>query len=203
MNSVTTPTASRHLWAGAQANDESLTSSHTTALDDIDELIDRAPQMKPPIRPCKWAGGEHFIIFLHQDQWSDLQTDSRYKEIQVALLQGGQPYEKSMFGTGNAVPYRNAIFVVSLWNPPGQNSSTEAGIANTRRAFLCGAQALCVGWGKGHGQNRFRWHTERYNIGGSVRMIARSIWGCKKTIFNSKDYGVMVYSTYATNRGDA
>lgn len=203
MNASSTPTSGRLFLADSVANAQTLSSSNTIDLDDIDELIDTATQTKPPMRPAKWAGGEHFILFLHQDHWSDLTTSTRYDAIVQSLLQGGQPYEKSALGTGNAIPYRNCIVVVSNWNPPAQNSSTAAALANTRVGFLCGAQSLMVGWGQGHQQNRFRWHIESYNVGGSKRMMARSIWGGKKTVFNSKDYAVLALATYAKNRGDA
>lgn len=203
MNTSTVPSTGRLFLANGVANAQTLSTTNPIDLDDIDELIDTAPQTKPPMRPAKWSGGEHFIIFLHTDQWSDLMTSTRYDAIIQSLLQGGQPYEKNTWGTGNAIPYRNCCFVVSNWNPPAQNSSTAAALANSRVAFMCGAQALMVGWGQGHAQNRFRWHIEPYNIGGSKRMIARSMWGGKKTVYNSKDYAVLALATSATNRGDA
>lgn len=210
MNAVSAPSATRIMRANGESNDQALVTeaTHKMTSEYLDDLIATAPQTIPPIRPCKWAGGENFFIFIHTDQYRDLIDDSKIDAIEMACLQGGLPFEQSPVATGNVRPYRGCIIVVSNWNPPGVHSSTGAGVANTRRAVFCGAQALACGWGVGEGENRFSFRDEKYNIGGSYRCVTRSIWGGKKvrygaaTYANSTDYATYVLTTYAENRGD-
>lgn len=205
MNDVTAIQSGRISRANGESTDQALTTeaTHKMKLEYIEDFIARAVQRKPPIAPARWAGGENWFLFLHTDQARDLTEDSRYQNIEDAMLQGGMDFSKSMWGTGNFRPYKGVVIIVSNWNPPGIHSSTGAAVANTRRALFCGAGAFGLGFGVGHGQNRFRFHQEKYNVGGSYRCVARSIWGASRIDYNSLAYGCEVLTTYAANKGDA
>lgn len=203
------PENPRILRAAAVAGDELLTTESTHKMTSLllDELIATAPQTIPPVEPCKWAGGEHYFVFMHTDQHADLRRDAQFDAIENATLQGGEAFEGHPLATGNVRPYRGCIIVVSNWNPPGVDLATNTPVVNTRRAVLVGAQAMGMGWGSGEGENRFRFFAEPTNIGGGVRCVSRAIWGGAKVRYDrgdgiDVDFGTFVLSTFAKNRGD-
>lgn len=204
MNAVTAIEASRVYRPASAANDESLTgASHVFSLDIVDYMAAVLPQTDPPMRPAKWAGGESYLWFIHTDQLYDLERDPRYQAIEDSILQGGGDFAKSSWATGNVRPYKGFIFIPTNWAPPGVHSSTGAPVNNVRRSWIWGATAIGLGFGVGHGQNRFRSTMGRFNRGGSFYYVTRSIWGADRIIFNSKSYGCFVVPTRAVNRGDS
>jgi len=65
---------------------------------------------------------------------------------------------------------------------------------------LLGAQAAVIGYGRQEGQNkdtRYRWNEELLDHKRKLEVSAWSIWGVKKSVFNSADFGTLVISTYA------
>ena len=168
----------------------------------MDFLLATAKQTKPPLRQCRWAGGETYVLLVHDDQLEDLLDDTSYDSIVHSIVQGGLPYEQSTFATGNFVPYRGMAIVASLWNPPGQHSTTAAGLTSTRKAILGGAGAAACGFGVNHGMNRFKLWKGTENYGGQPVVVSRCMWGLERVEYNSLAYGCLAYTTYATNHGD-
>jgi hypothetical protein len=94
--------------------------------------------------------------------------------------------------------YNNVV--VHEWEsvPLGCDGSTPTtAVASTRRAILCGAQALSVGFGKGFEGSSMEWVQEYFNYRKELGTDSHMIFGMKKTIFNSKDFATCVISTYA------
>ena len=144
---------------------------------------------------------------MHTDQYRDLIDDSKIDAIELATIQGGEMFKESTFATGNVRPYRGCIIVVSNWNPPGVHSTLNTAVANTRRCAFVGAGALAMGWGVNHGENRFQFHDEDFNIGGAYRCVTRAMWGGAKRLYDrgdgqKVDYATFVLTTFAKNRGD-
>lgn len=81
--------------------------------------------------------------------------------------------------------------------PFGVNGSTGVAVTVVRRSFLAGAQAAVVGFGQDSGPNRITWDEKTFDYGRKLGVSASMIWGLKKSVFNSTDYGVVVIPTYA------
>lgn len=77
------------------------------------------------------------------------------------------------------------------------NSSTGAAITTVRRAVLLGAQACAVGFGKGGGATNYNWNEELIDHKRGLEVSTLSIWGMKKTVYDSQDFGAVVVSSYA------
>lgn len=93
--------------------------------------------------------------------------------------------------------YNNIILKSAFDVTTGVNSSSGAAITTVRRAVLLGAQAACVGYGMKHAGGKYLWNEELFDHKRRLEVSALSIWGMKKTRFNSVDYGTVVMSTYA------
>lgn len=111
---------------------------------------------------------------------------------------GGQ-VTKSPIYTGALGEYNGVIIRQSQDVTQGVNSSTSAAITTVRRAILLGAQAAVIGYGQAnYGPMRYRWNEELLDHKRKLEVSAWSIWGLKKCVFNSADFGTVVVSTYAT-----
>lgn len=65
LNSPSSPTTNRHVFAGTASNDESLTSSDTFTLDLIDFAKEVAETAAVPLVPIMINGEKKFVIYLH------------------------------------------------------------------------------------------------------------------------------------------
>lgn len=202
------PSTNRHLLPGAVANAESLGSSNVFDTAMLNKMISHAEGANPPILPCKIFGTRAYLVFVHGDCWGDLFASSgQYEAVSLAMLEGGLDPKRSGFLTGGLKPWRNCIFIQSRWNPPAQHSSTAAALANTRKVYLVGQNALTCGWGKGHSRSKVKITREPYNLG-AWRFGSRMLFGGQKVYWtdadsNLRDNAVVVGSVYAANTGDA
>lgn len=79
----------------------------------------------------------------------------------------------------------------------GVHSTSGAAQTSVRRAVLCGAQAGIMGFGKNFGLKEYYWREELFDYGNQLGVSGGCIFGLKKTVYNSVDFGTVVISTYA------
>lgn len=177
-------------------------STATLTLASLDAMKERAKTMRdqfsqPIIRPCMVMGEPFYVVFIHDFQLTDLRRetgDAGWFGIQRAAMQGGAVSGNPIF-TGAAGVYNNMILHVSTRVTNGVTSGASQ--ANTKRAVLCGAQAAWISWGQGYGATSFRWVEELEDFGHQLEIAVGSIWGLKKSVFNSVDFATIVQTTYA------
>ncbi len=136
---------------------------------------------------------------MHPYQLTDLRTNTstgQWIDIQKSVITGdgskGSGIYNGAIGEYNGLILKSAFDVTT-----GCNSTTSAAITTVRRAVLLGAQAACVGYGMKHAGGKYLWNEELFDHKRRLEVSALSIWGIKKTTFNSVDYGTVVISTYA------
>jgi N4-gp56 family major capsid protein len=152
------------------------------------------------VRPVRIGGQKKYVMYLHPYQVTSLRTNSssgQWLDIQKAAM-AGMDSTKSPIYTGALGEYNGVILRVSQDVTQGVNSSTGAAISTVRRAVLLGAQAAVCAYGQANsGPNKYRWNEELLDHKRKLEVSAWSIWGLKKTVFNSADFGCVVVSTYA------
>lgn len=200
-NSALAPSTNRVFRSGSQATDQALTSSDTFKLSMIDKAVNRAKTTSPMLRPIKGLGKDvDYVCFIHPDQVLSMRADTatvgNWFDLQGKRLQGGEKDSNGLY-TGALGIYNRTLIVENTRVPQGVNSSTGAAVSNTRRAVFCGAQAGGIAFGKGGGKNKFKWVEEMFDYDRELGVRASSIFGIKKTVYNSEDYGTIVLSTYA------
>ena len=145
----------------------------------------------PLIRPLKVGGKEYYVAFIHPFQTYSLRTSTGANDwpvIQRAAMQGGEVANNPIF-TGAVGVYNNVILVETVRIP----SIT----ANTRRAVLCGAQAAVMAVGQDNQPEKMSWVEELFDYENQLGVSAGMIFGTKKTIFNSRDFGTIAMASYA------
>jgi len=199
-NAIVAPASSR-IYRTTGSDDVTVNgdSTKTMNLQVIDYLVEKAYTATPLIRPLKVGGENKFIMFLHDYQITDLRTNTnsgQWLDIQKAALQGGIG-SKSPIYTGALGEYNGVILHRSNRIPNGI-SNAGAAQTSTRRAVFCGAQAGAVAFGKQFSDGvHYKWIEELFDYERELGVSAQTIWGVKKTIFNSVDFGAIVATTYA------
>lgn len=195
-NTTVEPTSTRIKIEGANATLEtSVTTTATMTLSYIDQAVATAKTATPLIRPIMVNGNPHYILFLHPYQVYSLRTSATavqsWMDIQRAALAGGKGSDSPIF-TGALGIYNNVILVENPRIPTGLNA------ANTRRALFCGAQAGVFAVGQDNSPEKMSWVEELFDYENQLGVSAGMIFGVKKSVFNSVDFGTIVLTTYAT-----
>lgn len=207
---TTTAGSLRYLAAGSAANDQSLASNNTFQLQLIDKAKEMAITATPMVRPINLKGrsnvGDYdevqrgkYVMFLHPYQVTDLRTNTstgQWLDIEKAAMTGGQITGNPIY-TGALGEYNNVILRSSFDVCSGVNSSSGAAITTVKRAVLLGGQAGVMAFGTKNRPGKYRWNEELFDHKRRLEVSAWSLWGLKKTRFNSVDYGTVVVSTYA------
>jgi N4-gp56 family major capsid protein len=175
---------------------ETSLSSTTVAkmnLSAIDYAVEKAKMAKNTLRPVRVGGKDHFVLFLHPYQVTDLRTNTatlQWADIQKAAMSGGNVSDNPIF-TGALGVYNGVILHESTRIPVSPTNSSA------RRAVLCGAQALCMAFGREYGKGTYSWVEELFDFKNQLGVAAGCQAGLIKSRFNGSDYGTVVVPTYA------
>jgi N4-gp56 family major capsid protein len=184
----------------SHTNEVSLSTTQTFQLSYIDRAVTIAKTASPLIRPIKYKGGEYFVMFLHPNQTYQLRTDATsgritWYDAQKARVQGGEMDDNGIFN-GALGMYNGVVLHESTRITNGVNSSSA--LTNVRRAVLCGAQAGMFAFGRNQTDGeKPNWYEELFDYGNQLGVAGGMIAGCKKSVFNSTDFGTIVVSTYS------
>lgn len=201
LNAASAPVGTgRHIWAGTASNDQSLTSADPFTLDLIDQAVESAKVGENMVRPIRVGGQPKYVMYVHPYQVTSIRTNSasgQWMDIQKAAMMGGQITGNPIY-TGALGEYNGVILRSSQDVTQGVHSSTGVAQSSVRRAVLLGAQACMCAFGQNnYGPSKFRWNEELFDHKRRLEVSAWSIWGMKKTVFNSADFGTVVVSTWA------
>lgn len=207
-NSVTAPSTNNIIYGDGRATEalvNSASASGIMSLKYIDYAVANAKTLTPAIRPIKINGEDKYVMFIHPFQTVDLRTNTnsgQWLDIQKAAMQGGQ-ISKNPIYTGALGEYNGVIIHESTRIPRTTNASsfTTANQEGVYRSVFCGAQAASIAFGQDSNENKMSWVEELFDYGNQLGVSAGMIWGAKKMIFNSQDFGTITISTYSIKRG--
>lgn len=194
------PTTNNHLFAGVATAETNLSAnaSQTFTLAIIDRAVLAARTLTPVIRPLnnqQEPGKHQFVMFISPEQHYDLRRTTAltgdWADIQKAALTANADKSNPLF-TGALGMYNGVILHESFRLPL---ITTAVGANEGSRAVLCGAQAACLAFGRGHSKNRMEWNEELFDYGNQLGVSTGCIAGLKKSVYNSADFATMVCST--------
>lgn len=203
-NTIVAPTASTRIITINSHAEGSLVAGDELTIGAIDKAVAMAKTATPMIRPLRIMGGDYYCLFVHPYQVlslrSSLSTSAlTWADIQKARIQGGEKDVNKLFEGGSYLGmYNGCLIYESTRIPPAISSG--AYVSNTRRAVLCGAQAASIAFGQnfdGAGDTKFNWVEEDFDYKRRLGVSAQTVWGFKKTVYNSTDFGTIVIPTYA------
>ena len=168
----------------------------------IDRLEYQAEAVATPrIMPAMTPLGRGYVFVMHSLQQFRLRTDNaantvNWYTVQLAAIQGGgntndNPIIAPGFN-GYLGKYNNTFLYADSRMP----LTTASGVTNVRRAAFMGAGALIAAFGMGYGKDTMMWEEEEGDFKNQLAIAVGSIFGVKKSVFNSIDYGLVVLETY-------
>lgn len=184
--------------SASRTTEDTISSADVFDLSCIDKAVEKARTQSPMIRPLKLKGRDYYVAFLHDYQVTDLRittSTGQWLDIQKAAMTGGM-IENNPILTGALGEYNGVLLY--RWNRiPVAPSSSTAGAGNVRRAVLCGAQAAAIAFGQDNSDSKFTWVEKQFDYDNQFGVSAGTIFGLKKTVFNSVDFGTVLMPTYA------
>ena len=189
---------------GTITTDEgNLSSNDQIDLNDLDYAKEAATTLTPPILPVRYNGQDYYVVVLHPYSVTDIRTNTNAGQwIDIQKNAGPRDDKGNKIFSGALGIYNNMVLLESnrIYSP----------LANVRRNLFLGAQAGVIAFGNAYDKidqrkygkgNMFNWYEEKTDYGNEKGVAVGSIFGIKKTIFDSKDYGTIVMTCYAAKHG--
>lgn len=202
-NATIAPSSTRIIRAGALTTDQAVEADSTKVmkLSDIDKMVNIAETTTPMFRPLRGLGKDiDYVLFIHPDQELSLRADTatagNWFDLQGKRLQGGDGNKNGIY-TGQLGVYNRTLIVKTKYLPNGVHSTSGAAQTHTRRAVFCGAQAMAVAYSKAGGDTKYKWVEQMFDYNRQFGVRVSTIFGMKKTVYNSVDNATIVYTTYA------
>lgn len=185
--------SSHVVYGGGAVSEDDVASKGAAAkftLDLIDKCVTKAKTLTPTVRPIRHNGKDCYAIFLHPFQVRDLRTSTatgQWLDIQKAAMSGGDISKNPIF-TGALGMYNNTYIYEAIRMPEV--------VSTVKRAVFCGAQAAVMAFGRANAPTSMTWVEETFDFGNQFGVSAGAIFGVKKTVFDSQDFGTITVPTY-------
>jgi len=198
-NALNSPDSAHLQFANGLAK-ATITTADILTLSEIDRLVEKAETVDPMIQPIMVDGEKKYVMLIHPYQATDLRTNTavgQWQDIQKAAQSRGSdnPIFKNALGEYRGVVLHSHRNVVRF-SDYGAGTNLPAA-----RALFLGAQAAAIAWGNGQadsgGSGRYTWVEELFDYKNKLGVSAGAIFGIKKSVFNSADFGVIACDTYA------
>lgn len=175
------------------------TATLTTAMKITPALLSKAKawmktggsRSQPVIRPMRVNGKMYYVALLHPYTLFDLKQDAQFQQWMREAEARGK--ENPLF-TGAVAMCDGLVIHDHERIRSATTGGTGSNVPYAQNVIL-GAQALCMAWG----HNKMKVVSEERDFGRFKEYAVTWINGVKKTIFNSKDYGVVGLTAAMTN----
>lgn len=202
-NSLSAPDSDHIHYAGGTTK-STLASTNKMTLDEIDKALVAAKTMGggtqgvPKITPIVINGEKHYVCQMHPFQAYDMRTADSSKWLDVQKAAAAAEGKANPIFKGGLGMYNNVVLhehdAVIRFSDYGSGSNVAAA-----RALFLGRQAGVVAFGSPGTGLRFNWYEGTEDNDNQIIISSSSIWGFKKTTFNSKDFGVYCIDTAAAD----
>jgi N4-gp56 family major capsid protein len=195
-NSLTAPDTAHLKYAGTASAKNNLANTDIIHLGDIERLVAASELVDPMIQPFNVAGQNKFVLLMHTLQAFQLRTSSStndwlaiHNATDTGLGSGAMVYKNALGEYADVILHKHRNVVTFTDYGSGVNLPAA-------RALFLGAQAGLIAYGAGGGPGRYSWNEELDDRGNALAITAGTIFGVKKTRYNSKDFGVISLDTY-------
>lgn len=187
--------------SGAGDGTDDLVAADTMTLDEITNLATMAKLAQPQIQPLERDGESFYVLFVHPYQARDLRKSSDWKTAQQDAQRRGEknPVFKGALGFWSGVLIVENEFVPWLDISSGAGNSFRGAAVGTNaavdmaRALLCGRQAVLYA----EASNPDALVVEGFDYKNKEGVAASLIGGFQKTMFDSKEFGVIAMDSAA------
>lgn len=188
------------IYSGDATTEGTIGNNDQITLADIDYCVEKSKTLTPPVRPTTVNGKKMYVVVMHPYCVTDLKLDvanSAYVDWPTMQMMANKRGDANPLFTGALGIYNNVV----LW----ESTRLHRPAATKVRNLFLGAQAgvYCVGSaydklesdrvGKG---NMMSWYEEKTDYGNEKGISVGCIFGINKSMFNSKNYGVIDIRSY-------
>jgi N4-gp56 family major capsid protein len=195
-NALETPDSDHIIYGGDATGPSDLETADIMKRDLVERLTVKAGVTDPLMQPFNIGGKKKFVLLMHPFQAHSLRTTTSDGDWLDAQKSVGVRGNKNLIFAG-ALGELNGVVLHEHRNVIRFSTYGSGGNLPAARALFLGAQAAIIGWGGNGGPGRYSWHEEMDDRGNALAITSGHIFGCKKTRFNSKDFGVIAVDTYA------
>lgn len=203
-NGFTAPDTQHLIYGGSATSKATLTSGDKMTVTVIEKAVNKAEMMQARdprtanMVPVQNGSDDQYVMLMSPFQEYDLRTNTttgQWLDIQkaAAAAEGRKnPIFMGSLGMINNVvlhKHRNAV----RFNDYGAGSNVLAA-----RSLFLGRQAAVVAYGTAGGL-RYSWEENTKDYGNEPTVASGFIGGIKKTVFNSRDFGVISIDTAAAD----
>lgn len=203
-NSFTAPDTQHLIYGGSATSKASLAAGDKMTVTVIEKAINKAEMMQARdprtanMVPVTNGANDQYVLLMSPFQEYDLRTNTttgQWLDIQkaAAAAEGrDNPIFKGSLGMiNNTVLHKHRNVV--RFRDYGAGSNVLAA-----RALFLGRQAAVVAYGTAGGL-RYSWEENTKDYGNEPTVASGFIGGIKKTVFNSRDFGVISIDTAAAD----
>jgi N4-gp56 family major capsid protein len=196
-NSLQTPDSDHVIYGGNATGLADIDAQDTMDLSIPEKLVSKVETLDPMIQPFRINGEKKYVLLMHTWNAYDLRTSISQKDwLEIHKATDGQ---KSLIYQ-NALGEYAGMILHKHRNVIRFDSTTGCGSGITASRSLClGAQAGMIAWGGASSMGRYSWNEETDDRGNALVITAGAIYGCKKSRFNSKDFGVIAVDSYCAD----
>lgn len=193
-NALQTPDADHIFYAGDATGKADLANDDIIDLFDVERFVAKAETLDPMIQPFMVNGEKKFVCLMHTFQAFQLRTATSEQDwlaIHKATDRGQKAmiYKNAMGEYADVVLHKHRNCV--RFSDYGSGTDLLAA-----RALFLGAQAGMIAYGQNSSPQRYSWNEETDDRGNALAITAGTIFGVKKSRYNSKDFGVIVFDSY-------
>ncbi len=197
-NTMQTPDSDHVVYGGDASGLSDIAATDKMKLSVVERLVAKVETLDPMVQPIRYQGENKHILLMHTWQAYDLRT---------SISQGDWLEIHKATDNSKSVIYQNALgeyagVILHKHRNVIRFSATYGGCASgitAARALCLGAQAGVIAWGGDGKPGRYTWNEETDDRGNALVVTAGSIYGVKKSRYNSKDFGVIAADTYCAD----
>lgn len=179
---------------------DALAAADTMTLDVVTNAATIAKLASPKIQPITGDGEDFYVMYLHPLQARDIRKSSDWKTANQNARERSEknPVFRGALGYWSNVLLLENEFVPWLDVSVAGNSFRGAAVGtdcavDAARALLCGRQAALIA----EASNPEALVVEQFDYKNKDGVAANFIGGCQKSVFNSKEFGVIAVDTAA------
>jgi len=167
----------------------------------LDDCVTLAKTIDPLIRPIKINGESKYVAVLHPYSVRSLKLETGEKSWNMIHQRVAENGSKNPIYTGALGEHNGVVIHECEFIPTANAAGAWSGAAaNDKANLFLGAQAGCFAMGNGGGAGSgdggyFSWEEQAKDYKNNKGLAAGSIFGMKKTRFNSLDFGVLRLTT--------
>lgn len=197
-NTITAPESTHQLYGGNATAKTDVDTADKMHLNVVERALAKAETLDPMMRPLQFEGENKFVMLMHTWQAYDLRTSISANDwIDIQKTAGARGDENLVYQ--NALGEYAGVVMHKHRNVIRFSDYGATGTGTAARALFLGAHAGIIAWGGGGAYGRYSWNEEMDDRGNALVITAGAIFGVKKSIYNTLDFGVVAIDTHCAD----